>query len=564
MTGESPDLISTRTAPTRKHSARTRQERRRTKQHPWRLGRDNVSDLAATIAAQPGPQTEFLRSPADICIYGGAAGGGKTVGLILEPLRYATRVVNFTAVFFRRSTPQITNPGGLWDESKNFYPRLGGIPHIGMREWRWPRAGRIKFSHLQFDGTVYDWQGAQITLICFDELTHFTAHQFFYMVSRNRSTCGVRPYIRATCNPDADCWVADFLGWWINPETGLPIPERAGVLRYYVRVAEKTIWADRPEELVQYLPQPEDLPPSIEPPRPISVTFIPATVFNNPILLRANPEYYAWLLSLPTLERERLLGGNWKIRPAAGLYFKSEWCAIVDEVPADLDIVRYWDLAATEKTERNDPDWTVGIKLGRDRSGGYYLLDMVRARANPGDVERLLLNTAEQDGKRVRIGFGQDPGQAGKSQALHLVRALDGFTVRAAPESGDKLTRFGPFSSQCRAGNVKIRRGAWNEELFRVLEGFPDLAHDDEVDACSGAMEMLNPQMKSWGLYELTRRQAQELKQQPEPEPRKTHSAPGSVEWQAEQEAKTKAQIEATAVEGTAGSSPHGPHSEAP
>lgn len=87
-----------------------------------------MSELAATIAAQRGPQTEFLRSPADICIYGGAAGGGKTVGLILEPLRYATRVANFTAVFFRRSTPQITNPGGLWDESQNFYPRLGGIP----------------------------------------------------------------------------------------------------------------------------------------------------------------------------------------------------------------------------------------------------------------------------------------------------------------------------------------------------------------------------------------------------------------------------------------------------
>jgi hypothetical protein len=104
-------------------------------------------------------------------------------------------------------------------------------------------------------------------------------------------------------------------------------------------------------------------------------------------------------------ERERLLGGNWKIRPAAGLYFKREWCAVADAAPAELDVVRYWDLAATEKTELNDPDWTVGIKLG-DRSDGYWLLDMVRARANPGDVERLMLNTAAQDGKQVKIGFG--------------------------------------------------------------------------------------------------------------------------------------------------------------
>ena len=69
-----------------------------------------------------------------------------------------------------------------------------------------------------------------------------------------------------------------------------------------------------------------------------------------------------------------------------------------------------------------------------------------------------------------------------------------------ATESGDKLTRFGPFSSQCRAGNVKTLRGPWNEDLFRVLEGFSDLADDDEVDACdacSGALERLDPQMKS-------------------------------------------------------------------
>jgi predicted phage terminase large subunit-like protein len=156
---------------------------------------------------------------------------------------------------------------------------------------------------------------------------------------------------------------------------------------------------------------------------------------------------------------------------------------------------------------------------------------VVRGRANPGDIDRLLLNTATQDGKPVRIGFGQDPGQAGKSQALHLVRALTSFTVAPAPESGDKLTRFGPFSSQCRAGNVKIRRGSWNEELFRILEGFPDLAHDDEVDACSGALEMLNPQMIGRNVYELYRQQAEAAAERSKPQPVQSPPRPGSMEW---------------------------------
>src|SRR5258707_7624627 len=94
--------------------------------------------FTATISAQPGPQTEFLQTAADICIYGGAAGGGKTVGLILEPLRHVGRVANFTAVFFRRTTPQITNPRGLWDESPNFYSRLGGTAHLRAQGWRRP------------------------------------------------------------------------------------------------------------------------------------------------------------------------------------------------------------------------------------------------------------------------------------------------------------------------------------------------------------------------------------------------------------------------------------------
>ena len=85
--------------------------------------------------------------------------------------------------------------------------------------------------------------------------------------------------------------------------------------------------------------------------------------------------------------------------------------------------------------------------------------------------------------------------------------------------------------------------GAWNEELFRVLEGFPDLAHDDEVDACSGALEMLNPRMGNWAHYEYMRQQAERLRaeqQQRKPQPAPTILAPGSMEWQAEQDKQNK------------------------
>lgn len=442
------------------------------------------------IRPQPGPQERFLASSADIAIYGGAAGGGKTFGLLLEPVRH-TDNPGFGGVIFRRTTVQVRNEGGLWDESEELYPLLGAEPIQHTLDWKFPSGANIGFAHLEHDKTVLNYQGAQMPFIGFDELTHFSQKQFWYMVSRNRSMCGVRPYIRATCNPDADSWVAKFIAWWIDQDTGYAIPERSGVIRWMVRVGETIVWADSPDELAHHTMIDEAGAEVPIPPK--SVTFIAAKLTDNKALMAADPSYQANLLALPRVERERLLGGNWKIRAAAGLLFKRSWCQVVDAPPADLRIVRGWDLAGTPKTDDNDPDWTAGTKIGVSRSTGRYIvLDHVRERDTPHKIEALINNTASQDGKSVEISLPQDPGQAGKAQVQTLIKMLSGYTARATPESGDKQTRFGPFSAQAEAGNVDVLRGPWNEEWFMQLEAFPEAAHDDDADSTSRAFNAVS------------------------------------------------------------------------
>lgn len=459
------------------------------------------------IRPQEGPQEAFLSTSADIAIYGGSAFSGKTFALLLEPLRHVMNK-HFAAVCFRRETPQIRNPGGLWDESMGLYPKFGAAPHESVLEYDFPSGAKVKFSHLEQESSVISWDGAQIPLIMFDQLEHFERSQFFYMLSRNRDPSGtIRSYIRATCNPNADSWLADFLSWWINEDTGYPIPERAGRIRWFMREGDVIVWADSREELVEQFG-----PSAMDDAK--SVTFIPGTIYDNKIGMRKDPSYLGSLKAMAKVERERLLGdpelgGNWKIRPAAGLMFRREWCHALAVAPAELEsVVRYWDLAATEATENNDPAWTVGVKLGRYRRSSfqmtprYVILDVRRARVSSHKVKIMLSNTAEGDGHTVRVGFPQDPGQAGKTQVADIAGLLAGFDARAEIESGDKTVRFNPFSAQCEAGNVDYVLGAWNEAFLSSLENFPDGKVKDDADACSGAFREL---MRYGGLVDVSK-----------------------------------------------------------
>lgn len=270
---------------------------------------DDSRPARPEIRPQPGPQTEFFRSSADLCVYGGSAGGGKSWALLVEPLRHLMTVPGFNAVIFRRTYPEITNPGGLWDESTEIYTRLGATPRQGNLDWTFPPYGNtISFHHLQHEANKYQWQGSQVAYFGFDELSHFTESQFTYVaLSRGRSTCGVRPYVRATTNPDPG-WVKSFLAPWVDKDF-TPRAE-SGEVRRFVRDAGQLRWV------------PAGHPDSK------SLSFIRASVYDNRILLKRNPEYLASLKALLPVERARLLDGDWDVRREGLVYPEFESCVV--------------------------------------------------------------------------------------------------------------------------------------------------------------------------------------------------------------------------------------------
>jgi len=350
-------------------------------------------------------------------------------------------VPDYAALILRRTYKALTLPEALLDRSRQWF--------AGAAKWSsetstyiFPSGAKIVYGYLESDRDVEQYQSAAFQYIGFDELTQFTEYQYRYMHSRTRrlKSSNIPIRVRGASNPGS-------IGHeWVKQ-------------RFIVEGLEN----QRP--------------------------FIPATLGDNPYLDQAS--YIKSLNNLDPVTRQRLLNGDWSAFKA-GSKFNREWFEIVDTLPIGCQKVRFWDMAATEPKKGKDPDYTAGCLMGISLTNTIYIIDMKRTRGTPQANERLVRQTAELDGREVAVRMEQEPGSSGVNTIDNYSRkVLMGWSFKGIRSTGSKEERSNPLSSQAEAGNVKLIRGTWITEFLDEGEAFPVGAHDDQVDAASGAHNQL-------------------------------------------------------------------------
>ncbi|MFA5166807.1 MAG: terminase family protein, partial [Candidatus Paceibacterota bacterium] len=447
---------------------------------------------------RPQPKQElFLTSQADITFYGGAAGGGKTFAELLAPLINVDDT-NFNFVYFRTTRPELTSNGGAWDTSKNIYTRFNAKPNDTYLTWKFPSGAYGKLAALQYDKDVFGYQTSQIPLMMFDEVTQRTKFQFFYMMSRNRKPMGYTKscWILAAFNPEPG-WVVDLLQWWWNPNTGYFIPERSGIVRYFIVENDEEVWVDK-----DYRDERGNGPKSI--------TFIYANIDDNQILKTNDPGYEANLNAQDHVMKERLLKGNCLITYKGGVFDK-EWFKPIqmEDLPKKVITARYWDWAATavKETEgrKKDPDYTVGAECGT-YNGDFYIINIRRYREPPGTIEKKVVEAAEFDGFDTTIAWEQGKAEMGRYNTHYLSGKLLGYKISPDPIAGSKIERARPFAIAAQHGHVYYVTAPWNKEMFVELGQFvSENTHDDIVDALSGCFKVLTQQKTVWPTFSISK-----------------------------------------------------------
>lgn len=415
-------------------------------------------------AMHDGPQQAAWESKANILIYGGGAGGGKSFYAIADALR-GIEEPRYNALLLQRTIAQAKKPGSLVGEAVSLYSQYGArVNRSGNVTFTFPSFATVTIGGMKDEKSRYEYQGTQATRIYFDQLEQFTEEMFWYVgLSRQRRVTGLPTKLVGTANPvdpddEVGGWLARLLmsGGWVSEETGEAIPEMAGVLRWMYRSGD-----DAPRFYDSIAEAREAQPGKRSDPK--SVTFIPASVEDNPKLM-ADGEYLGNLEGLPYVDRMRQLHGNWKVSPAGGGLARKTWWRIYKTDPGRPSpseperaamwggpLVRSWDLAGTPEGAKHAKDRTASVRYGRLRASGIGVFHRPMAgHWSAGQVEEQVVATALDDGPDVVISLPQDPAQAGIAHMHYLVPKINvamverygrAPTVIVRPVRGSKYER---------------------------------------------------------------------------------------------------------------------------
>lgn len=456
------------------------------------------------LTSQPGAQSNFLSCPADIVLFGGAAGAGKTHALFLEFARRANRK-NFTGVVFRRSSSEFRGPGGLWDTAVNFFGEFNPKPvfnHMKMRI-TFPHSGAcLQFCGVYLENQIRNLYGSELDFAAIDECQFFMEGAFDIILSRLRSVKGhTKPYLRLTCNPPDPAnnagsfpeyqWPKKLVEWYLQ-DSGRPDKSKSGIIRYYIKLNNEKYWFDTAEEGREFAFK--QVGRKIN---PISFSYIPGTIEDNKILMERSPQYRDFLEGLDDIAKERLLHGNWNA-VNKGEVFSLDWFRDYDIAP-EMEMKIIIVDTAQEVKEKND--YTV-IQCWGLSDKGIYLLAQVRDKLELHESVEMCGSMFLQ-WKPLYICVERKANGSALMQELRRnykapIHAIERNAVAAGALKGfnAKYRRAFEARSYVQNGYVFLKKSAaYYPELAEELTSFKYdgklVIHDDQVDCLCDAVKIL-------------------------------------------------------------------------